>query len=55
MEKCKFNNGLSVMQLEERFEMSAAGDRDRRTTVLVTVDTTTPGGTSVSGGIGLNF
>lgn len=55
MKKKNFKNGLSILQLEERFEMSAAGDRDRRTTVLVTVDTTTPGGPSVSGGIGINF
>ena len=41
MEKKKFNNGLSVMQLEERFEMVAAAEasRDRRTTVTTTIET----------------
>lgn len=55
MKNKQFKNGLSIIQLEERFEMVAAGDRDRRTTVLITVDTTTPGGTSVSSGVGINF
>ena len=40
MEKKKFNNGLSVMQLEERFEMAAASsDRTRDTRVETTIKT----------------
>jgi hypothetical protein len=27
----KFKNGLSIIQLEERFEMVASGDRSRKT------------------------
>lgn len=29
----KFENGLSIIQLEERFEMVASGDRSRRTDI----------------------
>lgn len=40
MENNKFKNGLSIIQLEERFEMAAAvaeGDRRRETEVRTTV------------------
>lgn len=34
----KFENGLSIIQLEDRYEMVAAdGDRSRRTTIEPTV------------------
>lgn len=42
MEKKKFTNGLSVIQLEERFEMVAAvaeSDRRRETDVRTTIKT----------------
>ena len=42
MEKKKFNNGLSVIQLEERFEMVAAAaesDRRRETEIRTTIKT----------------
>lgn len=39
MKNKKFTNGLSVIQLEERFEMVAAAEasRDRRTTVTTEI------------------
>jgi hypothetical protein len=33
----KFENGLSIIQLEDRYEMVAAADRSRKTTIEPTL------------------
>jgi|TARA_B110000503_G_scaffold29472_1_gene47269 hypothetical protein len=30
----KFEKGMSIVQLEERYEMAASGDRSRTTTIV---------------------
>jgi hypothetical protein len=45
-----FKKGMSIVQLEERYEMAASGDRSRSTEYTIGI-----GPDYIGGGVGINF